>query len=109
MNKNLFIAVIACCLALAYAQNGGYHVAEYNEKLHGPAFKVAIQRLVELKLISSNGILHPEAFYQKIVSGVLYKFVIREGKNVFEVEVWSQPWLKKLEVQSVKQIHTPKN
>ncbi|EAS06688.1 hypothetical protein TTHERM_00688280 (macronuclear) [Tetrahymena thermophila SB210] len=107
MNKFLLVALVACCISFTYAQDGGYHVAEYEEEYHGSAFKAAIQRLAELKLISSNGILHPEAFYQKIVSGALYKFVIREGKNVFEVEVWSQPWLKKLEIQSVKQIHTP--
>ncbi|EWS71898.1 hypothetical protein TTHERM_000947489 (macronuclear) [Tetrahymena thermophila SB210] len=112
MRKLIFLAVIAVCLSIAYAQSnndhieGGYQQVEYNQETHGEAYQAALHYLSSKEIETS---INPKlvAVYQKIVSGAMYKFHIMFNDQGWIVEVWSQPWLNNLQVVSFKRI--PKN
>ncbi|EAR83321.3 hypothetical protein TTHERM_00947480 (macronuclear) [Tetrahymena thermophila SB210] len=111
MRKLIFLAVIAVCLSIAYAQShndhreGGYQQVEYNEETHGEAYQAALHYLSSKEIETSNITPKIAAVYQKIVSGVMYKFHIMFNDQGWIVEVWSQPWLNNLQVVSFKRIH----
>lgn len=76
MNKVILIAAFFACLAFANSQKtGSFSETEYNEEYHKEALTLAIKELTESFLSESNSIPHFVNMYQKIVSGIIYKFV----------------------------------
>ncbi|KAL4428921.1 hypothetical protein ABPG74_017511 [Tetrahymena malaccensis] len=110
MRKLIILAVFAICLGVALAQNqkdhreGGYAQVDYNEELHKDAYEAALNYLHSKEIENSNASPKITAVYQKIVSGVMYKFHIMFNDQGWIVEVWSQPWLNNLQVVSYKRI-----
>ncbi|EAS06358.2 hypothetical protein TTHERM_01147170 (macronuclear) [Tetrahymena thermophila SB210] len=110
MRKLIFLAVIAVCLSIAYAQSnnddkdGGYQLVDYNEEMHGEAYQAALDYLISKKIVTSDVTPKIAAVYQKVVSGFMFKFYIMFDDQGWIVEVLSQPWLKNLQVVSFKKI-----
>jgi len=97
MNKLLIVFFLTACFVAVSAhtdendhQVGGYAKATYNPETENEVYDLAVSKILSFSENSQiNSIPRLQAFYKKIVSGVMYKLIIVFGANTYQVEVWS--------------------
>lgn len=97
MNKLIILISFVVCFVAASEdidendlQFGGYTKTTYNPMIEEHVYNLAVAKIFS---ISDNSQINAtpllEAFYRKIVSGVMNKLIIAFGANTYSIEIWS--------------------
>ncbi|KAL4483362.1 hypothetical protein ABPG73_000911 [Tetrahymena malaccensis] len=103
MRKILLLCALLLCLSLTYAKienkqspSGGFKKVSVDLNLL-QAYSVGLDYLQLKGVFNSNSNPQLVGVYQQVVAGIKYRFVLKDGKQNWNVDVFYQSWSNTLQ------------